>query len=128
MGSNKVAPLKRAVHRPRPIDVDNPNERFELLTKQTGCPRNSTRMRRARGTVTTTIFCTANGASTAIVLRIKLTPRIVAKAFDRPIRVEKPAANTTMRSLESLVFPTGVPVNRAMLIRPSVASERGARG
>ncbi len=36
-----------------------------------------------------------------MVLRIKLTPRIFMKAFDRPIRVEKPAANTTICSLPS---------------------------
>lgn len=101
MGNNSVAPLVRAARKPRTTEVDSPSERSGLAIKETGCPRSSTRMRRARGAVTTTIVCTANGASTAIVLRIRLTPRIFVKAFDRPIRVEKPAANTTMRSLES---------------------------
>jgi xanthine dehydrogenase accessory factor len=36
-----------------------------------------------------------------IVRKIKLTPWILANAFDRPIRLDKPAARTTICSLES---------------------------
>jgi len=108
IGNINVAPLKRAVHKPRTTDVDSPKERCLLATKQTGSPRSSTRIRRALGDVTTMMGRAANGASSPIVLRIKVTPRTFAKAFGRPIRVENPAANTTIRNLKSSLLIIGI--------------------
>ena len=46
------------------------------------------------------IGAVANDASTCRVLTIKLRPRTRASAFGRLMRVEKPAASTTMRGAE----------------------------
>lgn len=59
------------------------------------------RIRCALGPVTTIILLAAKGVRTLIVRKIKLTPWILANAFDRPIRLDKPAASTMICSLKS---------------------------
>jgi hypothetical protein len=60
--------------------------------------RNSARARVDLGGITTITLDAASGANMRTVLRSKLTPRICAKGFGDPRRVENPAASTTIRS------------------------------
>jgi xanthine dehydrogenase accessory factor len=101
MGNSNIAPLNREALTPLITEVASPKAFAGFATRVIEQLRNSTRIRCALGPVTTIILFAAKGARTLIVLKIKLNPWILANAFDRPIRLDKPAARTTICSLES---------------------------
>ena len=101
MGSNRTAPLNREALIPLTTEVASPDAFAGFAMKTTEHLRNSTRILCALGPVTTIILFAAKGARTLSVRKIKLTPWILANAFGRPIRRDKPAARTTICSLES---------------------------
>jgi hypothetical protein len=98
-GSSITAALKRAAANPRRTEVERPLERSGFSTKLTRSRRKSTRARVDLGGITTITLDAASGIKIRTVFRSKLVPRICAKGFGDPRRVESPAASTTIWSL-----------------------------
>ncbi len=95
-GSSSTPAPGRPAANPRRTEADNPFARCGFSTKLTHCPRNSARIRTARGGITTMILDAMSGERSRTALRIKLVPRTRAKALGWPSRAENPAASTTI--------------------------------